>query len=842
MKRICVFSLSLIILGGCINEDVTQTGTGYHPTGIIQIQPKASATRGTPIYNEWLMTDMGVFCSHTGTNDWTSADVPDKMFNRKLIYNDGNWDYDGSPEKWHAETMNDRFTFFAYAPFASSGNGMVVNGTSSTVGIPSLNYTVPEDVTLQPDLMVSVPRKDLLPMNTPVDLEMKHALTCVGFQVAGYGNKIQGIAIKGVSMSGTLTMDGENILWTNTGPVDVTTDFTASLNTDEGETYYTAKPELSTDLMKDDGYLMMIPQELRSDARIIITETDGKTFEIGLNGYTWEPGIRVNYSITIVPGGTITVFPSQLLLPWFGVNQHTDNISVLCNDKDGNPTDLPWKLTTDADWFTMTLDDKGQSATNTVSGKGSQTVYTLATENPSTTEERNTEVYLDDDPDDVRVKVTQVKKPDAGIIPGGGTPIVEKTYVGAFWRAAQTGERIIKIDVGTSGANIGKWSASVIWMDKNWEKDDIVLSSAETEDKAIYTEQPGNAESYEVVAPPGAVNPSSTSGTVHADGFIMFRIGLKTQWNLQSGYDRLITPARYAVVVVSYNDYSRHQKIFLRQGHEDDYLIHPDENGGSPYIKRFSPYNLIGRDMTDTADFIQIFIRGTQSGGRTPSAFTNFPTMAGCMFQWAGGPNADGRVYARRAYHPVRTYSASNWKHNHRDASNYWTPIAATHETCPPGYRRPNLYTGEPIISEINESLLSDRTNPLKNSVYGYYADGHFDRLQIVKSRNDFEKTTVLPIHLNVAYIGRLFFNDIAGSKRENASLFFSMPGFRYYTTSELQASGRNGHYWLSTAYRAVGEDDKNFFGCDAVVSINNFEPYTKSYRAHAMPIRCVVE
>lgn len=827
-------ALSILLLCGCtVEEMVNEKNVKYDPSGIIEILTKQPITRGTPITNEDEMTDMGVFCSYTGTNDWTVTDAPDKMFNHKMIYNAGKWDYDGIQEKWNATTVDDRFTFFAYAPFASSANGIQVNGTSATKEIPTLTYTVPTDVTKQPDLMVAIPRKNTPPLSSPVTLQMRHALTCVGFQVAGDGNKVSGIAIRGVSMSGTLSIDGNSISWSNLGPVDTSTDFSASLNTDEGKNYYTATPTFSTNLMKENGYLMMIPQTLGSEARIIITEEDGNTIEIGLDTYTWQPGKQTNYKISIVPDGTVTIVPSELLLPWFGVNQLTDNIEVICNDEEGNPsTQLPWSLTTDDTWFSMTLNSDGSNATQTVSGKGSATVYTLATENTSTSN-RTTTVYLNGEPGDVKVNVVQVNEP--GEIPGGGEPPqLTQTYVGAFWKADQTGERIIKIDMGTASGNLGKWSAYVYWMDSRWNQDDIMLAAGGSSDPNIYGENPGTAESFPVTVPAGTLNPKAISGTVDSDNSIVFRIGLKNTWNSQPD-----SPARYAVVLLSYNNYSKHQKIFLRQGHGDDYLVHPNDANQNPYVRIFSPYNVKAVGLTNNMDYIQVYKQGTTSGGTTSTTFTEFPSQAGSLFRWAGGVNNE-----RRAWHPTRAYT-DTWDEDARNTTVDWASLAAEHETCPDGYRRPR-YSGTIDKSDPHQSLLTNPNQLSENSVYGYYADGYFDRRRIVSSLNEndvsdnLKKTTVNRSDMNVAYIGRLVFNNKKGSLRENASIFFPAAGYRLFTTGAITNSGQTGHYWLGTGYGEFEKDDVNWFGYNIGINKERLNPKGYSYRAHAFPIRCI--
>jgi hypothetical protein len=148
--------------------------------------------------------------------------------------------------------------------------------------------------------MVAVPKKNVRPTGAEVALTMKHALTSVAFQIAGNGEKVKSIAIQGISTTGTLSIDGGTISWSSLGAAtDV--DFSASLNYDADQTYYTATEDMSTSLIKGDGYLMMIPQTLTAGATVVVTYSDDTTKELALATRTWAAGDRVTYNITLLP-------------------------------------------------------------------------------------------------------------------------------------------------------------------------------------------------------------------------------------------------------------------------------------------------------------------------------------------------------------------------------------------------------------------------------------------------------------------------------------------------------------------------------------------------------------
>lgn len=72
-------------------------------------------------------------------------------------------------------------SFFAYSPYANQGDSYTsLSSTPSTEGYPQLAYTVPDDVTKQRDLLVSVPLIDQTKADVPaggkLTLAFKHTL------------------------------------------------------------------------------------------------------------------------------------------------------------------------------------------------------------------------------------------------------------------------------------------------------------------------------------------------------------------------------------------------------------------------------------------------------------------------------------------------------------------------------------------------------------------------------------------------------------------------------------------------------------------------------------------
>jgi hypothetical protein len=289
-----------ITLGGCRKDEYAdEQTTPCDLSEAVQFEAltDAAITRGTPVSSATGMASMGVFCATTGTADWSAGAAYGKMNNQRLDNRSGVWEYSaGQDAYWDAVTMADRYTFFAYAPYGEGAGGNGIGVLAGSTGKPSLQYKVPANVTRQPDLMVAVPRYNTRPTGSAVALQMKHALTCVGFQISGRGEQVTGISISGVSTQGNLEIDGSTIKWSGLGK-PVNTDFSASLNFAPGKDYVLAGANMSTSLIAADGYLMMIPQTLGSNAVVKVTLKGGEVWTLPLNGQVWEAGKRVTYRI-----------------------------------------------------------------------------------------------------------------------------------------------------------------------------------------------------------------------------------------------------------------------------------------------------------------------------------------------------------------------------------------------------------------------------------------------------------------------------------------------------------------------------------------------------------------
>lgn len=421
-----------------------------------------------------------------------------------------------------------------------------------------------------------------------------------------------------------------------------------------------------------------------------------------------------------------------------------------------------------------------------------------------------------------------------------GTPV----YAGAFWRAAETGERLIRIPAAGSGDGLytdekGKWKAIV--GHENGEQEWVLLDTKASADAYIWTPSVGDvvesSAAYQLIDG----GKTTVSGKVTGDGAIYFRIGLKSK--LDGGKS---AAPRYGVVYLIYGNYKKLYKIYIRQGEAPDYLIHPDEISNSTqknYVRKFGVYNLTapGDELKNGDDWGAVSPRG--------GAFVKYPSQAGAMFQCAMNS-----PYERRAWHPA-TYRPSSgvWPgRTHYNPSPTWGAISDEHETCPTGYRRPTSDDryGSGTTSEFLLSLCTNLEweRSADNSVWGYYADGFHDRRTITAAKKGYQ----------AAHAGRLFYNAAVGP-RTNASIFFPAAGIRTHTgdthedgngvPGDLICEGGEGFYWSLSLTDETDEDSGEYRNevnatacCLNFYSIAVYDGNIRTIRTCGMSVRCVVD
>lgn len=389
-------------------------------------------------------------------------------------------------------------------------------------------------------------------------------------------------------------------------------------------------------------------------------------------------------------------------------------------------------------------------------------------------------------------------------------------WVGTFHRWNQTGERVI------SSSSAGAWSAEVM----TDEGDFVILNRAPspaTITGKLRTNDPGDAESYQVPD-----NVTSVSG----NGRIFFRVGMKTR--LGSSEDH-----RYTRIRVNWKDgdLDKTSYVYVRQGEAADYLMRPEDEltGSSTAPSRDLAVKYTAYNITDP-----LRGGGPSLADHSPIAgregvFTDYPSKAGYLFLW----NLSNDPNYRRALNPAIPASGIailDWAPG-LDLNLIYPAWNEANEVCPVGYRHVSdgdANTTEPLTSEIRQSLFLNPhagvgVDDLSNSIFGFYADGWFDRQEVSGAVSG----AYIPIATvghgaDVAYDGRIYYNPIT-----NASLFFPAGGGRASNNGSLGSDGIGGIYWTSSSW---GDLRRGVFMQVSYARMND------QFKNNACFVRCIKE
>ena len=265
-------------------------------------------SRGIEI-NEGNISDMGVSgIVYTGDEytDWGTTGSNAKMY----MYNEqttkaASW----STNRFWPETEDKRMRFYSYSPYKE-------NFLPKTVGTPSFDYTISDDITEQTDLLVA--SSDVACPNDykPADISFTHALTAVKFEVANTVEKItvKAIRVKGVYYKGTYTYQYSGY---NKDDGDYTTPYYGDLGTwdvdetEEKKTYEIASlnkqivggTDKNIPLNEGEYVMMLMPQTLPAGATIEVDVKDDVTgwegtLTASIAGNVWEKGKCVKYVVS----------------------------------------------------------------------------------------------------------------------------------------------------------------------------------------------------------------------------------------------------------------------------------------------------------------------------------------------------------------------------------------------------------------------------------------------------------------------------------------------------------------------------------------------------------------
>ncbi len=340
-------ALSCSDVGSDVDNDVespeTETDADVSPDSPLKINSSTEEiiTKGELVYEADDMGSIGLYCAMTGYEKWSEETVFSKLENRRFfiatnettnnetttndetITND-DWQIDGDPELWGFTFLTDMYTFFAYSPFSGDTQGVTPR---IEAGELIIDYVAPTNSEDQPDLMYATPRKDIYAeVDDGVSLKFHHTLSCVSFGIISVtGEKITNIEISGVVSEGSLSWDYEHNEPTWSLGESKTTSFSVDVDKD-----YTPNSETSTQINTEQGYLMMIPQEIPNGAKVTLTIDGSKLVTLMIpSGSEWEAGFKYNYIIRLHEGSGDFIFDSEQISNCYIINPTPNEVTVV---------------------------------------------------------------------------------------------------------------------------------------------------------------------------------------------------------------------------------------------------------------------------------------------------------------------------------------------------------------------------------------------------------------------------------------------------------------------------------------------------------------------------------
>ena len=286
---------------------------------------------------------------------------------------------------------NHSLQFYAWSPIEADGLNTPDIPTNKT-----LSYVVPEDATMQKDIIVATTEEIPGDNNKLVSLDFNHICTAVRFVT---GAEMQPGIIKSVSLEGVRYAGSYDMATGQWSLADEQKSFIQELNKDMSGTE-TEGAEITT----TEGAFMILPQILPEGAKIKVvfhstaTNTD-RTLEALFAGMEWPMGKTVTYKLSITPEYELDFISEPAVQ-----DAHYVIYPIKIKAKD-----VPagsWTMTSSSPEVTLRTDltvlnqrgfwieeDKGeQSITSTAMGEDI-TVYAFLTENV-TEETREVELTL----------------------------------------------------------------------------------------------------------------------------------------------------------------------------------------------------------------------------------------------------------------------------------------------------------------------------------------------------------------------------------------------------------------------------------------------------------------
>ncbi len=187
MKKILLSAaITVVALSSCSKNEVLQNQAENNAVtfGLYS----SDATKATETTNTSIQTSgFGVYGYFQDNADWATTNHPNFMYNQKVNYDAGSWSY--TPVKYWSNDATDKYSFFAYAPYAD-GTIIKVKSAADATDAPVITYTMPDDFTQALDFVagqtMNVQKGSYVTTtNSAVNLDLKHQLTRLSFEAKG---------------------------------------------------------------------------------------------------------------------------------------------------------------------------------------------------------------------------------------------------------------------------------------------------------------------------------------------------------------------------------------------------------------------------------------------------------------------------------------------------------------------------------------------------------------------------------------------------------------------------------------------------------------------------------
>lgn len=267
MKKVILFSaIALAAAVSCTKSEVVDTKFNEQ-IGFETYLGRDAMTKAAVATTDNVAT-LGLFGFYTGNVEWATTSAANLWDNAELT-KAANW-VPTEVKYWTNDT--DKYTFLAYAPYATATNGITV----TTGADPKVTYAVNADLKQQIDLLYANDEGHVnmvKPANgTNVALKFNHALSRLTVK-AKAASEVFKFDVKEVSIAGnfntTGTLNLATAAWTATPAAATYTFYTNTAAYAEA----TALTTEYVDYAGTDNYLMMIPTNFSAEGATAATLT-----------------------------------------------------------------------------------------------------------------------------------------------------------------------------------------------------------------------------------------------------------------------------------------------------------------------------------------------------------------------------------------------------------------------------------------------------------------------------------------------------------------------------------------------------------------------------------------